>query len=143
MSNSLEQDTRTDVVQTGYFGETKDSSSNSTPEGTSLQHIMRLLNFGLIYSFDECVRIGTNAGYAFELIRKAITDLKSVFFETVNESKETCLHFNFFDCVKKLTQAKVRNLRLEEQFYLLKTEIFDVVDQFGKCGAQITGSASQ
>lgn len=91
----------------------------------------------MIYSYEECAKIGTNSVYSFELLTKAVRDLQAVFTEILQ--KNTCWNLNFFSCVRELTVAKLKNLKLEEQFYLLRTELNEVVDQIGKCGKQIIG----
>lgn len=136
----IEQNTKTDVVNT------EDPEIKPKPAGSGsllsyLWNIARLVDLMLVFTYDECARIGTNSVNTVELFANAIHDTRKVFLTTITEIRNTCLHFNmkFFDCVKSVTSVKLRNLKIEEQFILLMRGVYDIFDQFGKCGAQIAG----
>ncbi|KAI5711319.1 hypothetical protein M8J76_014158 [Diaphorina citri] len=125
----------TDAPLKKYF----DHTTRRTSTSSKVQNIMQVVKLGLISSFDECARIFTDTKYSLKLTKKAILDMNSAFIETWRGVQSSCFHFDFFDCVKDITNTQLKNFQLEEQFYLLKTEILDIVIQLGKCGNQIIG----
>uniref|UniRef100_A0A8D8XXS2 Uncharacterized protein n=1 Tax=Cacopsylla melanoneura TaxID=428564 RepID=A0A8D8XXS2_9HEMI len=122
-----------------YFEQPRYGGNYSTISLSNIvKNILSVLNLGLVSSFDECARITSSVEYSLELTKKAILDLQIALKESLHETKSTCFHLHFFDCVRDIIKMKFRNFKIKDQFFLLAAQIVLTFDQIGKCGKQIS-----
>lgn len=138
-NTDLDQDPLEKVRKTDVLKYEKVFEKPTGSAFVAIRNILSVLHLNFVASYGECARIGTHVKYTLELIKKVFLDLKENIYETIRDIKATCIQLHYFDCVRSLARTKLKNFKLEDQFYIVYFQTVIFFEQFGICGSQIIG----